>query len=177
MKNTRLAFLLSVCCILSPVKALAVDNYQGLLFGSSVDDLQKKHFCHFVHRGFVRPNVDFYSCSDFEFGGANVPAGAFFIDGKFLRFAIEPPSHLLKTVLEGLMKKYGYPTSMPSKQEANAVDHSPNREVFFKFDHDTVILKIASDTRMRKSVYLIYTSASYDSILSNMEKQSVDGKL
>ncbi|SHN92767.1 hypothetical protein BHECKSOX_1369 [Bathymodiolus heckerae thiotrophic gill symbiont] len=121
--------------------------------------------------------VEYYGCDDFMFGGKAVEAGAFFIDGKFLRFAIVPSVDVAISLMEGLSKKYGSPSSSSTQKEFQSVDALPNREAFLAFDKNTVYLKLMSDENYVQSTILLYTSPSYDVLLLKNQQKSISSDL
>lgn len=85
MKFRTISLGLALAVMSSSV--LAVDGYKGVKFGSNVDTLLKSNICSFKKYD-DDTTVTTYFCKDFKFSGSNTVAMAFFLDGKFQRFAI-----------------------------------------------------------------------------------------
>ncbi|MEJ1366293.1 MAG: hypothetical protein RPU42_14555 [Candidatus Sedimenticola sp. (ex Thyasira tokunagai)] len=178
MKMRKLLFISMFLgsVFMSPV-VMAVDGYKGLKFGMTKEQVLESKLCTFEEQSTGQDGVVFYGCSDFIFGGEAVEAGAFFIGGKFLRFAIIPSLDVAVGLTQGLTDKYGPVSSASTKQEFNAVDTLPNRSAFLAFDKDTVYLKLSSDENYVQSALLLYTSPRFDALLFKGQKKAVSDDL
>ena len=155
----------------------AVDGYKHLKFGMSIKSVIDSNICTLEEFDSGQRGVKYYGCDDFMFGGEVVEAGAFFINGKFLRFVIVPPIEVVTGLVKGLSKKYGRPSSSSTQEELEAVDTLPNREAFIAFDKNTIYLKLTSDKDFTQRAFLIYTSLSYDSLLVKNQQKSISDDL
>ncbi|NVJ66200.1 MAG: hypothetical protein HWE16_06905 [Gammaproteobacteria bacterium] len=169
-----LALALGVMAVLStPVHA--VDGYKDLKFGMSLKEVKESGYCDFIQEDSGQKGVDFLGCANLKFSGDEVPAVAFFINDKLLRFGLEPSIDEVMGLMNALANKYGGVSSQSDEQEFNAVDQYPNREAYIAFDNDTVVLKIASDEYGNQGALLMYTSPEYDiQLLKNQEKAFSD---
>lgn len=165
---------LSVCAIPA---SYAVDGYKNLKFGDSERKVLESGICAFQKTPSGMPGVDYFSCTDMQFGGHKVEAGAFFIGGKFLRLVIEPNIDTVQGLMQSLSQKYGPVSSSSSQESFTAVDTRPNTEAFLAFDNDTVYLNIYSDENNLQGAVLIYTSPQYDVNLLKMQSGSVEGDI
>ena len=168
------AFLSSI--FISPL-VLAVDGYKNLKFGMTNQQILESNICTLQKYDSGQVGVEYYGCEDFRFGGKSIEAGAFFIEGKFLRFAVVPSTDVAVGLVKGLIDKYGQASSSSTPQEFQAIDTQPNREAFMAFDNNTVYLKLMSDENYIQSAILLYTSPSYDSLLLKNQKESVSNDL
>ncbi|EPO2452360.1 MULTISPECIES: hypothetical protein [Providencia] len=170
MKKILLGALLSIFV----ANANAVDGYKNIKFGSSIKDVVNANVCSL--KEFPDTNkvagLTNYGCFDFQFGGKNTIAMAFFINGKFQRFAINIDDNYV-SVLNGLIEKYGKPSSSDTPEKIKRAD-STGEPVFVKFDNDTVVLRVQKNMSTGKeSALLIYTSPKYDELLSKITKDSI----
>ena len=156
---------------------LAVDGYKKLKFGSSVKQILKNKPCSLSKLKMGDKLVTAYTCQDFIFGGKNVEAIAYFINGKFLRFGILVDTESTPALVQGLTEKYGVPSSSSGTQSFQVVDQRPNTEAFVAYDADTIYLKIMTDANMNQSVLLLYTSPKFDQIRQLKEKKSLQSDL
>ncbi|MBD5771003.1 hypothetical protein [Marinomonas colpomeniae] len=157
--------------------ATAVDGYKDLKFGMSAKQIVASNVCTLQKYESGQIGVEYYGCDDFMFGGEAVEAGAFFIDDKFLRFAIAPSVDVALSLANGLSEKYGSPSSSSTQKEFQAVDALPNREAFLAYDKNTVYLKLMSDENYTQSAILLYTSPSYDILLLKKQDKSISNDL
>jgi len=177
MRTAKIIKRLGIFLAIFPLNVYAVDGYKQLKFGMSAQKILDSGICSLEEYGSGQPGVDYYGCDDFKFGGQEVEAGAFFIDGEFLRFGIMPSVEVALSMADGLINKYGNPSSSSSVAEFEAVDHYPNREAFLAFDNNTVYLKVMSGEDYSQSAILLYTSPLYDSKLMTLQKSLMSDDL
>lgn len=175
-KSFRVLCILVLLSITS-TQSFAVDGYKGLKFGITQEKVLASNLCNFSLMNTGQIGVTGYTCTNFKFGGKTNEAAAFFINNKFLRFVIAPSIDIIEGLSQGLVKKYGTPSSMSTDEEFNAVDNHPNKEAFLAFDNDTVYLKIMSDKVNIQTAILIYTSPLYDILLSKNQEDSLKDDL
>lgn len=175
-KHFGTSIILLLLCIIS-TQSFAVDGYKSLKFGISQEKVLASNLCNFIPVNTGQIGVKGLSCFDFKFGGKTTEAVAFFINNKFLRFVIVPSIDVIEGLSQGLIKKYGAPSSMSTDKEFNAVDSSPNKEAFLAFDDNTIYLKIMSNQVNLQSALLIYTSPLYDILLSKNYQDSLKDDL
>jgi hypothetical protein len=156
---------------------LAVDGYKNLKFGMTIQQILGSNICTLQENDSGQVGVEYYWCGDFRFGGESIEAGAFFIEGKFLRFVVVLSTNVVVGLSKGLADKYGQPSSSSTPQEFQAIDTQPNREAFMAFDNNTVYLKLMSDENYIQSAILLYTSPSYERLLLKNQKESVSNDL
>jgi len=149
--------------------AHAVDGYAGIAFGTDQQAFLAKRLCTFQPRKSEVPGVEYLGCDDLAFAGEKVEAGAFFIDGKFLRFSIVTPLAQSFLIAEGLTQKYGKPSSQSATADFERLSHDDDAQAYLAFDHDTVFYKFSARAARKKQVLLIYTSPRYELLLK--EKQ------
>lgn len=154
-------------------RAMAVDGYKNLKFGMTKKQVIDSGICKFRTSAPIGNGIEYMDCTDFEFGGDHVGAGAYMVNDIFLRFAIMLPIEKYQSITEAVINKYGSPSSMSSEEELKAIDKFPNREAFVAFDKDTVYLKLSSNGIGVPSIILIYTSPKYDAHLFESQRQSV----
>ncbi|KUM41879.1 hypothetical protein [Pseudomonas sp. EpS/L25] len=147
----------------------AVDGYAGIAFGTDQKTFLAKRLCNFQPRKSDVNGVDYLGCDDLAFAGEKVEAGAFFINGKFLRFSIVTPLAQSFLIAEGLTQKYGKPSSQSSAEAFEQLSHDDDAQAYLAFDHDTVFYKFSARAARKKQVLLIYTSPRYEQLLK--EKQ------
>jgi hypothetical protein len=170
-------FLLFLSLVIATSSAHAVEGYKELKFGISLNDVLESNICTLEENFSGQVGVQYYGCYDFPFSGTHVEAAAFFIDGKFLRFAIVPSIDIIQSLSAGLAKKYGPPSSMSTQAELQAVDKLPNRAAFIAFDSNTVYLRLMSDAYYSQTALLIYTDSRYDGSLMKKQKESMSSDL
>ncbi len=178
VKQAKWILLITSILMLSPLnQSYAVDGYKDLKFGITKKQVSDSNICSFAEVNSDQVGVEFLSCDDFKFGNRVVEAGAFFINNQFLRFVIVPNVDDAMGIMQGLMKKYGNPSSSSTPKELQAVDSLPNQSAFIAFDSNTVIVRLMSDENHNQSMLLIYTSPQYDILLQNKQQQSVSDDL
>lgn len=171
-----------LCCLLAlilPASSLfGVEGYKNLKFGMSLEEVKKSKLCGWVDDGTVKvQHTHFIYCTDFKFNGESIIAMAYFIDDKFLRLAIMISYNDLDNTLAGLKKKYGSLSYIPSQQSIDNFDNSPNQEIWYGFDGNTVYLKLTSDKFYTKTAYLIYTSLLFDKLRKEKQMNSIKDDL
>lgn len=170
--------MLITLMLIFPATGWAVDGYKNLKFGSKKETVTKNKLCHFVE---VPPDegdiIERLQCNNFKFNGASTIAGAYFIEGKFMRFAFQVPSAQFETTLEALIDKYGRATSQASTEELRAVERYPNRSASYSFDKDTIMLTYESDENGELSVGIIYSSPNYMSLYKKKSKAGMKDSL
>ncbi|MCP3943498.1 MAG: hypothetical protein GY710_18740 [Desulfobacteraceae bacterium] len=178
MKFRRFIFLSAFLgAMFIPQIATAVDGYKNLKFGMSIKQIIASNVCTLEKSESGQVGVEFYGCDDFMFGNEAVEAAVFFIDGKFLRFAIVPSVDVALSLVNGLAKKYGNPSSSSTQKEFEAIDTLPNREAFLAYDKNTIYLKLMSDENYIQSAILLYTSPDYDVLLLKNQQKSISNDL
>ncbi|WP_145546541.1 hypothetical protein [Yersinia intermedia] len=173
MKFRTISLGLALAVMSSSV--LAVDGYKGVKFGSNVDTLLKSNICSFKKYD-DDTTVTTYFCKDFKFSGSNTVAMAFFLDGKFQRFAITL-NVKVDSVFNGLVKKYG-PASSTSTAEEMHNASTTGEPIYIRFDNDTIFIRGQRDLSTGKDDgMLIYSSPSYEEELTKMQLKTIQGDL
>ncbi|EKN3723886.1 TPA: hypothetical protein PXJ53_003323 [Yersinia enterocolitica] len=174
MKFRTISLGLALAVMSSSV--LAVDGYKGVKFGSNVDTLLKSNICSFEKYNSDTPGLISYACRDFKFSGAKTIAMAFFLDGKFQRLAISLNRNS-ESVLDGLIKKYGAPSSASTAEEMERASTS-GEAIYVRFDHDTVYMRGQKNRSTGKEDgFLIYTSPEYEKELLKIQSKAVQDDL
>ena len=166
------------CCliwILSVSPLPAVDGYKSLKFGMSLEEVKKSKFCSFIDDKSIS-HIRIIYCFDFRFNGNPIMAAAYFIDNKFLRLALDIPYLYKKDVLAALIKKYKYSLD-PGAEAVSNFNSSPNQEIWYGFDNNTVYLLCKSDKFYKKSMLMIYTSLLYEKLRSKKQANSLKDDL
>ncbi|MEJ1358321.1 MAG: hypothetical protein RPU51_09135 [Candidatus Sedimenticola sp. (ex Thyasira tokunagai)] len=178
MKMRKLLFISMFLgsVFMSPV-VMAVDGYKGLKFGMTKEQVLESKLCTFEEQSIGQVGVEFYGCRDFMFGGEVVLAGAYFINGKFLRLMIVPSINVAVGLMNGLTDKYGKPSSSSTPQEFTALDTLPNRKAFLAFDRDTIYLNLMSDENYAQSALLFYTTPTFDTLMQKVQQKSMSSDL
>ncbi|HEQ1859971.1 TPA: hypothetical protein VEO38_003557 [Providencia alcalifaciens] len=156
------------------ISALAIDGYKGIKFGSSVKEVLDANICSLKQFPDMEkiPETQEYGCFNLPFGGKNTLGMAFFIDGKFKRFAINVDDNYV-SVLNGLIEKYGKPSSSNTPEEITAASRNGN-PVFVRFDNDTIFIRLEWNVATGKeSALLIYTSHDFDKLMALKNKKSI----
>lgn len=166
----RFLFLMLFCLI--PSTCWPVDGYKTLKFGMSKAAVKKSHICSFGKVATIIDGLDTCECSDLQFNGEAHKASAYFINGKFLRLTIYLPGDALESVLPALLDKYGRESAKSSKKDFGALAE-PNREAFFSFDKNTVILRLVTDETDDLRLYLHYESPKYERLLLDKQTEAV----
>ncbi len=178
MKISKYIVLSAFICSMSVTQIVAaVDGYKNLKFGMTKDQIFASNICTLQKSESGQIGVEYYGCDDFMFGGEAVEAGAMFVDGKFLRFAIIPSVDVAVSLSTGLSNKYGSPSSRSTQKEFEAVDVFPNKKAFIAYDKNTIYLQLMSDESHILSAILLYTSPSYDVLLLKNQQRSIKGDL
>ena len=154
--------LLLSCLLAFSTSSIAVEGYKDIPFGSSEADLVAKNICTMqqVKTGVTRFTQ--YGCNDFKFGGRVTTAYAYFIDGKFLRLAVDVAWSEMTTVSDLIFKKYGPISSKSTEEEMSALDAKPNATAYLAFDQDTVYLIMQTDENMNKAGVVLYSDPSFE---------------
>lgn len=166
-----LAFAAALLCVLGMPLAWAVDGYAGIAFGVDQKTFLDHKLCTFQPRKIDISGVDYLGCDDLAFAGEKVEAGAFFIDGHFLRFSIVTPLAQSFLIAEGLTQKYGKPSSQSSTEAFERLAHDDDAQAYLAFDHDTVFYKFSARAARKKQVLLIYSSPRYEQLLKEKQLQ------
>ena len=173
MKLRTISLGLALAVMSSSV--LAVDGYKGVKFGSDIETLLKSNICTFKKYD-ESSIVTTYVCKDFKFSGSNTIAMAFFLDGKFQRFAITL-NVKVDSVFDGLVKKYG-PASSTSTAEEMHNASTTGEPIYIRFDNDTVFIRGQKDlTTGEDSGLLVYSSANYAKELTRIQSKSIQNDL
>ena len=170
-------FIISCVGAIITTSAYGVEGYKNLKFGISKQKVFNSGLCTFQNQNSGQAGVEAASCSNLKFGRSTVIAMAFFINNKFLRFALMPPIQDTGGLVNALKRKYGTASSSSSQAEFRRVTRKPNQEAFLAFDNNTIILKITSDNKLRQKIYLMYTSHDYETLLKKNQEKSVMGDL
>ncbi|MHA2937998.1 hypothetical protein ACXJY6_06840 [Vibrio sp. RC27] len=160
-----------------PQIAFAIDGYKSLKFGMSKQQVIASDICTLQKLESGQVGVEYYGCSNFNFGGKSVEAGVFFINNELLRVGIVPSVDIVEGVVASLSDKYGPPSSISTEEEFEAVDTLPNRQAFLGFDRDTIYLILESDENYTQSALLVYTSPKYDVLLLENQKNAINEDL
>jgi hypothetical protein len=163
--------------VLFPALAQAVDGYAGIAFGTDQKTFLSKKLCTFQPRKIDVVGVEYFECNDLAFAGEKVEAGAFFIDGRFLRLSIVTPLAQSFLIAEGLTQKYGKPSSQSSAAVFERLAHDEDAQAYLAFDHNTVVYKFSARAARKKQVLLIYTSPRYEPLLAEKQLQVVKDSL
>ncbi len=169
--NLKIAIAVAMAC--ASFQASAVDGYKDLQFGMSVEDVLKHQPCSLTEVVSPIPQATAYGCDDLQFGGNATEGVAFFVKGKFLRFAIEVPNEAALSTLDALKKKYGKASRVSSQQEFQRVGTAPGARAFFAFDKNTVVLQFDTLPTLEEAAYLIYTDLSYEQLLGMAQKNAI----
>ena len=169
---------LIVCLLLLPATTWAVDGYKNLKFGIKKEAVKKSKLCHFEE---IPPDdgdvMETLGCQDYKFNGVTTIAWAYFIDGKFLRFAFGVPSEHFVTTLEALGEKYGRASSGSTKEALLAVERYPNRNASLSFDKDTITLTYDSDENSNLRATVVYSSPDYMRLYKKKNKAGMKDSL
>lgn len=176
MFKTLLCCLLALILSASPL--LAVEGYKNLKFGMSLEEVKKSKLCGWVDDGTLnmKQTLIIY-CLDFKFNGESIMAGAYFIDNKFLKLAIEISYGDMKNTMAGLKKKYGNSSYTPSQQSIDNFNNLPNQELWYGFDNNTIYLFCRSNKFYKKSAALTYTSPLFDKLFKEKQMKSLKNDL
>lgn len=162
MKKLGLSVLLAVLAM--PV--MAVDGYKDLKFGMTPKEVKSKKICRFGGLEKDDNQLQMMSCSDLKFSGGTTSSMAIFIENKLVRFVIElKDENQLASVVNGLIEKYGQPSSPINEQMYIAVTTMPNQKADLGFDKDTVVIRLTSDSANNQSYLLMYNVNNYDELI------------
>lgn len=171
MKLVKLA-LAGIALAIS-TSSFAVDGYKDLKFGMSFSQVKKSKLC---EKGWLELKKDLnYACFTFKFGKGTTTAVAFFIDNKLERIAISIDGQVAG-IGEGLLKKYGTPSSATEGFPADG-NVPPDSTWDVRFDHDTVVYRLVSDSNGKVSPYLVYTTPNLEKKVLEKEKQKISNDL
>jgi len=157
--------------------AHAVGGYKGLKFGASKAEVMAVPWCEFIEQPSDGGGVDMLWCYDFKFGGEESLVIAYLINDKFFRLAVDVDTSMVSAVLDGLVEKYGAPSSSSTQPEFALLDSAPSRSAFMSFDDDTVQVRMRSDESMQQFMMLVYTSPLFDSLRTSLQKNRIEGDL
>jgi len=155
----------------------AVDGYKELKFGMSLPEVLSHQPCTLEKRISPFPQVDMYVCEDLPFGGSAVNGFAFFLKGKFLRFAIEIPDAAAKSTVDALARRYGKPSKIPSQAELKRSGTVPGARVVIGFDSNTVLMFIDTQPTLKEMSILVYTAPNYNALLAASQAKDIDSDL
>ena len=170
-------YLLAVIAMLATSQALAVDGYKDMKFGMSKAEIVKMKPCAMYKGSGAPKGAESLECNDLKFGGNDVGAGFFFIDGKFERIGIMLDFDKALGVATSLRDKYGDPSSASTKKQISAIDTQPGATAFIAFDDDTIYLRMMTDESLNKAAILIYTSKDYDKKLVAKQASAIDSDI
>lgn len=171
-------FLLIISILLIPVTCWSVDGYKNLKFGIKKEAVKKSKLCSFKEDPPSNGDpVETLECSDFKFNNTNTNAYAYFINGKFLRFAFDAQVDQLSSLIAAMSEKYGAPSSGSSDEEFLAVDKYPDRKARILFDKDTITVGVFSDKIGRQWGVVIYSSPEYERLLVKKQKAGMKDSL
>ncbi|EPZ00554.1 hypothetical protein [Mannheimia haemolytica] len=152
---TGIAFLCS--------QAVAVDGFQELKFGMTLDEVKKTKKCDWKKHKSIHSS---YQCSNFTFFGEKTKyLTSYNSSGKLVQIQVIIPDIKLKEVMEGLPKKYKISTPYTEKIEKG------NKQISVKFDDDTLELRVThqGESEFNYTALLIYSDKNY--LLSLDEKK------
>lgn len=172
MKKT---LLLSALLAFS-ASSMAVDGYGGIKFGATKQEFLAKTPCTMQPYNANLPGMEILTCTDLPVA-SSYAAHAYFLGGRFLKFAIEVPWASLGPVSTALTNKYGVGSSVSSQEEIMAVVEQPNSTAYLRFDKDTITLMTSSDANMNKSVAIIYSHPGYDEIYQKIAEDAFQSQL
>lgn len=166
----------TIILILTFSQAYAVDGYKNLKFGMSKDEVRKSGICTFKDGipGKKMPFIKNINCSDFKFKGADTFASAYFIDGKFLRIAIDVDINDFSAIIDLIKKKYGPPSSSLTGSGIEKELNKPDNSIWIGFDKGTVNILLTTNNRLKITAYLIYNSPDYDNLVTSYKKKSIE---
>jgi hypothetical protein len=148
---------------------MAVDGYKNLKFGMSPKEVIKTKTCRFGALETDDNQLQRMSCMDFNFSGGKTFGQALFIDNKLVRVGIMlKDENQLTSVIKGVSKKYGEPSTPMSREDFVAVSSMPNQTADVGFDNDTVMLRLMSDANNNQTYLLMYTVNNYDQLLDEI---------
>lgn len=169
-------FSLGLILLAASSSAMAVDGYKGVKFGASFNELNAAKMCTWVKNKDDIKGVTSYFCDDFKFSGKRSNAAAFFINGKFERFAIGIEQNVI-TLFDELVKKYGYPSSSPTTEETDRYQ-SQGGAMHIKFDNDTVIIGCYRDgSNGSEEMELVYSTNEFDGLYKELQGKSVENDI
>lgn len=157
MKLSKL--LLGVGVSLLASSALAVDGYKDLKFGSSIEQVKKSKSC---KSGWIDLKQNgAWGCPKFQFGKDTTYGYAFLFDNKLERVSIMIPTGKASAVSNGLLEKYGQPSSIPQNAPTDG-NFPPNSNWDVGFDNDTVLFRASFDANGGQSSFVIYTTTDFN---------------
>lgn len=169
MKLLRLFAILSLTFFSSQI--LAVDGFQELKFGMTLDDVKKAKKCDWKKHKSIQSS---YQCSNFTFFGEKTKyLTSYDSSGKLVQIQVIIPDIKLKEVMEGLPKKYSISTPYTEKKE------NGNKQISVKFDDDTVEFRVThqGESEFDYTALLIYSDKNYLLGLEKKKEQRIKDEL
>ena len=163
------------------IKKTAIDGYEDLKFGMSEEEILAKEACSLKLSNIseATPFEKEYTCRDFQLYGVKQEANFYFINNKFLKLLIPGISEdLAIKIVNGLYKKHGDPSTMPSQEYIDKFNQSrkPGDYLLLKFRNDTVRFYSYVNYSESKIVASIsYLSKDFKSLIEKPMKTPVDG--
>ena len=163
-------------CLISLSEAFAVDGYKDFKFGMSKGEVKKLYAQSLYEQKMeeISGHVTVLCSDQFLFGESKTNIFFYFVDGKLLRVAIQISLQKVSTIGKSLSEKYGVPCSSSGQDSLENVDTMPNAKAFIKWDNDTVVLLVASESDATQTALLIYTVPNYEDQV--MKKQQTELK-
>lgn len=173
MKLThKIGLFLSLGTITST--GFAVDGYKELKFGSTIEQVKKSKICQSKWMNLPNEGLLTLGCTKFKFGKDLTYGYAFFIDKKLARISVIVPRNKVLSVSEGMLEKYGPPSSQP---ENAPKEYIPNTNWDVGFDNDTVIYRLSIDAKGIDTTLLIYTTPDFDEKIKQKNKADIKDDL
>lgn len=169
------ASLLVLALIASP--AMAATGYKEMKFGMSVEETLKHRPCTLTIAPADLPNVERYYCDDLVYAGERTQGNAFFIGGKFLRFAIGVSEGRAVGALQTLYRKYGKASRAPTQSETSMVGKVPGSQWITAFDSNSILVLFYTTPTLNVEPYVVYTSPNYEVRLVEAESKGLESEL
>ena len=163
-------------------KNTPVDGYKDLKFGMSEEEILAKKPCTTKEID-VSDTATFivaHMCEDFKFAGAKTTAYFYFIDDKLLKFVINGiPTNLGEKIGEGLVKKYGEPTSTTKEKELEKLSSTGGSLQLAAFANDTisVIMNVPKGNPDGIKFRLDYVSADFERLKDEKRQDALEDDL
>lgn len=167
---------LGLALLVVSYSSLGVDGYKGVKFGSSFNDLNTANICSWQEKKDKLKGVNSYYCDDFKFSGKDTIAAAFFINGRFERFAIVLEQDF-GAVLEVLKKKYGRPSLTVTLEDIEKYQ-SQGGSLSMQFDNNTIILNASRENPSEKEkIFLVYTTTEFESLYKKIQASALENDI
>ena len=165
----------TITIILISLSVFAVDGYKNLKFGMSKQESKDLGLCTFEEFEYQKNKlVSGLECNDLVFKGKKTRAYAYFINDKFLRIVIFVDESDVSSIVSIIRGKYGETTSTLTSEEIRKELSKPENSVWIGFGDNTVYLLMNTDSRLRVTYYLAYSSPTYDSEITKINKKELE---